>query len=229
MLVLARAAALYWQVNAPVTDFVAARRTPPSRIAPTTRRCSPSCARSASARRRPGADRGGADGRSTGRRATSRPPRCSRAAGSASSTATATRLFYEARPLNPVSYHEWLAEQAVSFVALPDASLDYSAKDEASIVRSFVNGRGAFLHEVWRSRHWRLFAVRGSRRSPSPGVADAASPDRSRCARPSPGTYWVRLRFTPYWAMQQRSGCVEEAPARLDSGARGAARHRSTS
>jgi hypothetical protein len=29
---------------------------------------------------------------------------------------------------------------------------------------------------------------------------------------PSPGSYPVRLRFTPYWALTRGRGCVREAP-----------------
>ncbi len=121
-------------------------------------------------------------------------------------------LFYEEGALNPVSYHEWLAEQAISFVALPDASLDYSSKDEASIVRSpFVNGRGGFLHEVWRSRHWRLFAVAGTQPIAEPSaVVSAASTDSFTLRASFPGTYWVRIRYTPYWSLSSGTGCVEE-------------------
>jgi hypothetical protein len=43
----------------------------------------------------------------------------------------------------------------VAYVALPDVRLDYSALGEGALV-----ARGApYLHEVWRSAHWRLFRV----------------------------------------------------------------------
>ena len=46
-------------------------------------------------------------------------------------------LFYDeaSAPLTPARYRAWLSEQAVSYVALPDAPLDYSAKGEARLLR----------------------------------------------------------------------------------------------
>ena len=60
-------------------------------------------------------------------------------------------LFYEkaAEPLNALTYRRWLDEQAVSYVALPDSPLDYSAKREAALVRNPASGTGAYLREIW--------------------------------------------------------------------------------
>ena len=57
-------------------------------------------------------------------------------------------LFYDeaSTPLTPARYRAWLSEQAVSYVALPDAPLDYSAKGEAELLRG-----GAGLHTCARS------------------------------------------------------------------------------
>ena len=96
-------------------------------------------------------------------------------------------LFYDEGPLTAKRYRTWLSEQAVSYVALPDATLDYSADAEAELLlgsapraragtpngkaqpgrsqasRSALPGQPAhppgYLREVWRSAHWRLFAV----------------------------------------------------------------------
>ncbi|MGH2904391.1 MAG: hypothetical protein ACRDK7_12535, partial [Solirubrobacteraceae bacterium] len=63
-------------------------------------------------------------------------------------------LFYEPH-LNAAAYQAWLGENRVSYVALPDASLDYAGKAEGALV-----ARGLpYLHEVWRAQHWRLFQV----------------------------------------------------------------------
>ena len=57
--------------------------------------------------------------------------------------------------LAPNSYRGWLAHNAIAYVALPDAPLDYSARAEATLLRGGASGP----REVWRSPHWRLFAV----------------------------------------------------------------------
>jgi hypothetical protein len=62
-------------------------------------------------------------------------------------------LFY--RPgLTAAAYEAWLAENRVAYVALPDVRLDEAGRAEGALV-----ARGLpYLHEVWRSPHWRLYA-----------------------------------------------------------------------
>jgi hypothetical protein len=122
-------------------------------------------------------------------------------------------LFYEeAKPLTPARYHAWLARQAISYVALPDARLDYSAKQEARVVRGQA-GPAPFLHEVWRSAHWRLFAVRGAQPlAQPPSVLSALGTDSLTLSVPRAGEYTVRIHFTSYWALASGSGCVQRGP-----------------
>ncbi len=117
-------------------------------------------------------------------------------------------LFYAPR-LTPAAYRAWLYENAVSYVALPDARLDFSGAAEGRLI-----ARGLpYLRAVWRSPHWRLFAVVGA-----PGLA--AAPARLTAvgaasftlAVPRPGSYEVRVRYTPYWALRHGHGCVRSAP-----------------
>jgi hypothetical protein len=120
-------------------------------------------------------------------------------------------LFYsETVPLTSTRYRDWLAQQAVSYVALADAPLDYSAASEARLIRGGTLG---FLHEVWRSARWRLFAVIGARPlAQAPAVLRSLSSDSLTLYAPRPGAYPVRVRFTPYWALAAGSGCVERTP-----------------
>ncbi len=120
-------------------------------------------------------------------------------------------IFYRGgdRPLRPGAYHAWLRAQAVRYVALPDAELDHSAIGEAAVIRS----RPAYLREVWRSRHWTVFAVRDPRPLLSgPGRlvrldGDSASLDVRR-----PGRFVLRVHFSPYWQLPAGAGCVGPAP-----------------
>ncbi|HEY3020490.1 MAG TPA: hypothetical protein VGJ32_09875, partial [Solirubrobacteraceae bacterium] len=66
-------------------------------------------------------------------------------------------LFYEGR-LTAQRLRRWLRANAVRWVALPDAALDPSARAEAALLRGGVPG----VRQVWRDRHWRLFAVAGA-------------------------------------------------------------------
>ncbi len=119
-------------------------------------------------------------------------------------------LFYEDRPLDPRRFRRWLDEHAVAFVALPLGALDYSAAREADLVRAGP----AFLREVWRDEHWRLFAVRG--RAPlASGAARATAMgiDTVTLHATRPGAALVRVRWTPYWRLAHGAGCVEKAGA----------------
>ncbi len=116
-------------------------------------------------------------------------------------------LFYEgSTALTAARYRTWLMSGAVSYVALPDAPLDYSAKAEARLLRG---ASLPYLHEIWRSPHWRLFAVLGS--TPlvqQPAQLSQLGTDSFTVYAPRPGTYTVRLRFTPYWALARGEGCL---------------------
>jgi hypothetical protein len=120
-------------------------------------------------------------------------------------------LFYdESTALRPSRYRAWLAEQAVSYIALPDAPLDYSARAEARLLRG--TGGQSLAREIWHSAHWRLFAVRDP--SPlvqAPAVLTRLGSDSLTLALPRPGSYTVRVHFTPYWALASGSGCVVRA------------------
>jgi hypothetical protein len=68
-------------------------------------------------------------------------------------------LFY--RPgLTAAAYRAWLQENEVAYVALPDVRLDEAGQAEGALVAHGL----PYLHEVWRSRHWRLYRVSGSAR-----------------------------------------------------------------
>ncbi len=117
-------------------------------------------------------------------------------------------LFYEPT-LTPAAYRSWLDENAVSYVALPDVRLDFAGEREGRLV-----ARGLpYLREVWRSAHWRLFAVRDAvPLAQPPAVLRSVGSDSFTVYAPRPGAYTVRMRFTPYWALQHGRGCVAQAP-----------------
>lgn len=119
-------------------------------------------------------------------------------------------LFYEhPAPLGAARYRQWLSENAISYIALPDAPLDYAARGEARVLAQ----RPAYLREVWHSAHWRLFAVLGARPlAEAPAVLTRLVSDSFTLFLPRPGRYQVRVRFTPYWALAGGRGCVREAP-----------------
>jgi len=104
-------------------------------------------------------------------------------------------LFY-AGTLTVESYRAWLEDNAVRWVALPDAPLDPSARAEAALVR----GGLPYLREVWRSEHWRLFEMR----RPTPLGATTVGTDSFTTTGGL-----VRLHWTSYWAVTEGHGCVQ--------------------
>ncbi|MEA2208772.1 MAG: hypothetical protein QOF54_1249, partial [Solirubrobacteraceae bacterium] len=75
-----------------------------------------------------------------------------------------------------------------------------------------VSRPGGPLREVWRSRYWRLFAVRAPAALAAPGALVQVTTQSFTLRAPAPGRYTVRLRFTPYWSLARGSGCVSQAP-----------------
>jgi hypothetical protein len=120
-------------------------------------------------------------------------------------------LFYEKEgsSLTPAAYRAWLYENAVSYVALPDVRLDFAGEAEGRLI-----ARGLpYLREVWRSPHWRLFKVSGAPAlAQPPALLSALGADSFTLRVPRPGSYAVRVRFTPYWALERGRGCVQSAP-----------------
>jgi hypothetical protein len=121
------------------------------------------------------------------------------------------RLFYSGT-LTAESYHAWLRQLAVRWVALPDAPLDYAAVAEGRL----VDGKLAYLAPVWSGPHWRLYAVQ----DPQPVVRGAVSsialyPTGIEFQARSAGVVRVAVRYTTYLRVREvgggreRIGCVE--------------------
>lgn len=117
-------------------------------------------------------------------------------------------LFYR-QGLTANAYRLWLRDNAIVYVALPDAKLDSAGQQE----RRLIDGGLAYLQQVWHSPRWRLFAVR----NPTPLAQPPArmlhlGTDSFTLQVPRPGSYEVRLHWTPYWALASpAAGCVSAA------------------
>jgi hypothetical protein len=117
-----------------------------------------------------------------------------------------SRLF-ESR-LTPASYREWLLTHGVTYVALPDATLDYMAQREGALIR-----RGLpWLDPVWRNDDWRLYEVRGSRGLvDAPAQLTAIGADWFDLRAPRAGRFLLRIHFSPYWNVTRGAGvCLYE-------------------
>ena len=166
-------------------------------------------------RRAPGAHRGGAPRPTTGRPAGVAPPRDDRArlgaparhaTATASSTSSATRS-------RPPRYRAWLSSAG--------DLLRGAARRAAGLLGQ---GRGAAAGRAAGSAA--TCAKSGARRTGGCSPCAGATPLAQAPARPdgasardsftlrrrAPGSYTVRVRFTPYWALAGGHGCVRSAP-----------------
>lgn len=98
-------------------------------------------------------------------------------------------------PLTAATYRSWLAEQAVQFVAVPDAALSWPGRDEAAL----VTAGQSYLSPVWSDAHWTLYAVAGAQ----PIVAPPATMVRQSATdivfdTADTGTVAVRVHHYPW-------------------------------
>jgi hypothetical protein len=119
-------------------------------------------------------------------------------------------IFYrdEGR-LGDRAFRTWLRDNAIRFVALPDAPLDYSSVAE----RRLILREPPYLTPRWSDAHWRVYEVRDPAPLVEPlgaGVARVRSISHSGFALDvaRPGEFLVRVAFTPYWSISRGSGCL---------------------
>jgi hypothetical protein len=111
--------------------------------------------------------------------------------------------------LTASAYHAWLQQDAISYVALPDVRLDGSSDEEAALIRKGL----PYLHEVFSSAHWRVFAVLDpTALASTPGILTRLDHGSFTLRFTTPGTSVVRVRYTRYWTVTRGDGCVSSAP-----------------
>jgi hypothetical protein len=122
------------------------------------------------------------------------------------------------RKLNPIfyddlltfdEYRNWLDELGVGYVAVPDAPLDYAAESEVKLIAR----EPPYLEQAFTSADWTIYRVR----DPAPlavGAGDLVklTPEGFVVDADAPGTVLVRVHWTPYWSIEQGTGCVEQSP-----------------
>jgi len=118
-------------------------------------------------------------------------------------------IFYRDGRLADRAYRAWLHDNAIRYVALPDAPLDYSSVAE----RRLILRDPPYLIPRWSDTHWRVYEVR----DPAPlvqslgaGVATTRSIGHGGFALDvdRPGRFLVRVAFTPYWSIARGRGCL---------------------
>jgi hypothetical protein len=117
-------------------------------------------------------------------------------------------LFYAAR-LTPSAYRAWLLRTGTRFVALSDAPLDFSSRQEARLIR----GGLPFLRLVFTAQHWRIYAVLGAQPLvQGPGHLTSLRPTGFTVLAAQSGSFLVRIHYTPYWHIASGTADLGEAP-----------------
>jgi hypothetical protein len=107
-------------------------------------------------------------------------------------------IFYEG-PLTAATYRNWLVDNAVEYVALPDTRLDESALAE----KELLEGGLPYLEEVWRNRDWRVWRFTGFRGLvEGPASVVELSSDGFTLDVREPATLRVRIRASRHWVVQ---------------------------
>jgi len=115
-------------------------------------------------------------------------------------------LFYEEGPLSEQRYARWLRANAVRWVALPTAPLDFSAREESELL---LAGDAPFLRLAYASPRWLVWEVRDARPPVSgPARMTSARADGFVLSFRRPGRAVVRERHTPYWSVTAPGACV---------------------
>jgi hypothetical protein len=104
-------------------------------------------------------------------------------------------LFYEPS-LSPDTYMQWLNENAVGYVALPDADLDESALVEADLLHE----RRPELEPIWHDAHWQLFRVTTAKPMvEGPARLTEMDADSFTLSLDVPGDVLVRIHYSSHW------------------------------
>jgi len=117
-------------------------------------------------------------------------------------------LFYDSEhPLTAEQYERWLRENAVRWVALPNAPLDFSAEAEQKLLLDGL----PYLKPLHASADWRIWEVLDTEPPVSGGARlTAAGADGFDLEATKTGPVIVRQHGTPYWTVAEGDGCVSE-------------------
>lgn len=107
--------------------------------------------------------------------------------------------------LTAAAYRDWLRAHGVSYVAVPQAKLDYLAEDEVSL----IDGGLFYLTPIWSNGDWRLYRVRGGGGLEATGVRLEAM-GSFRIARPRAGAEALPLNWNRYWSVAEGMACLRE-------------------
>ena len=121
-------------------------------------------------------------------------------------------IFYQRGAITPASYHTWLQQLAVGWIAVPNARLDSASISEAALI-----GHGLpYLQPTWSSRDWTLYHVTDAQPLATGGQVTAVSAGGVTVRIPAGGEALLRIRYSRYLTIlsadtnQPTLGCVRD-------------------
>jgi hypothetical protein len=117
-------------------------------------------------------------------------------------------VFYKRRP-TPQTYRTFLLDNAVQYVALPDAELTQYGRDERALILTNL----PYLQPIWRNAHWIVYEVQDA--SPlidPPGRVISQQADAIVVSMPAEQTIRVRVRWYRWLGMesQDKQACITQ-------------------
>lgn len=117
-------------------------------------------------------------------------------------------IFYKRKP-TPVSYQQFLTDNAVQYVAVPDAELTAFGRDELALISTGL----PYLTPAWRNAHWTLYEVTDfAPLVDAPAQVLSQQPDAIVVSVPPNSSIWVRLRWYRWLGMesQDKQACIAQ-------------------
>jgi len=117
-------------------------------------------------------------------------------------------VFYKQKPTLD-SYRVFLTDNAVQYVAVPDAELTRFGKDELALISTNL----PYLRPVWRNAHWTLYEVLGfAALVDPPARVISQHPDAIVVSVPANSSIRVRLRWYRWLGMesQDKLACIAQ-------------------
>lgn len=103
-------------------------------------------------------------------------------------------IFYRRGALNADTYHSWLHQLAVGWVAVPAAPLDYAAVEEAKLIRGGLR----YLRLAWESPDWKLYRVIDAAPLAAGATVRSVTPSGVTLTTVGPGDVELRVRWSAY-------------------------------
>lgn len=120
-------------------------------------------------------------------------------------------IFYKDDALTAASYHRWLRQLAVGWVAVPAADLDYGAEHEAHLVTAGL----PYLQLIWSSPDWRLYRVTDPTPLATGATVTEVGPSSVTFRTAGPAAVTVRMRWSPYMQVVD-AGTRNQVPACIE-------------